>query len=91
MKESIVLSAWELITRFHSLKKLNFVPSLVGMLWLFLILLYQITYTYVIIFEKKDQFFQALIDFAHKEYFVEVILVLGGIFILYTFLAPMAE
>ncbi len=74
MKESIVLSAWELITRFHSLKKLNFIPSLIGMLWLLLILLYQITFTYVVVFKKKDQFFEALANFVHKTYFVEVLI-----------------
>ncbi len=57
MKEAIVLHAWEMITKFPSLKKLNFIPSFIGMLWLFLILLYQITFTYVSVFNKKDAFF----------------------------------
>lgn len=91
MKESIVLSAWELITRFHSLKKLNFIPSFVGMLWLFLILLYQVTFTYVIVFQKKDEFLESLANFAHEDYFIEVLIVLGCIFLLYMFLAPLAE
>lgn len=91
MKESIVLSAWELITRYHSLKKLNFIPSFVGMLWLFCILIYQITYTYVIVFKKKDEFFSALADFVHKAYFGEVIMTLCGIFLLYMFLEPIAN
>lgn len=91
MKESIVLSAWELITKFHSLKKLNFIPSFIGMLWLFLILAYQAVFTYVIIFKKKDQFFEALIQFVHNDYFTEVIITIGVIFLLYMFLAPLTE
>lgn len=91
MKESIVLGAWEVITRYHSLKKLNFFPSFVGMLWLFCILIYQITYTYVIVFKKKDEFFSRLAQFAHADYFVEVLLVLVGIFVLYMFLEPIAN
>ena len=91
MKESIVLSAWELITRFHSLKKLNFFPSFIGMLWLFLIILYQVTFTYVIIFEKKDDFFEGLIQFAHNDYFIEVIIGLAILFLTYMFIAPLAE
>ena len=91
MKESIVLSAWELITRFHSLKKLNFIPSLIGMLWLFLILLYQITFTYIVVFKKKDQFFETLANFAHKTYFVEVLIGLALLFILYMLIVPIAE
>lgn len=91
MKESIVLSAWELITKFHSLKKLNFIPSFIGMLWLFLILLYQVTFTYVIVFKKKDQFLEALANFVHKDYFVEVLVGFALLFILYMFVAPLAE
>lgn len=91
MKESIVLSAWELITRFHSLKKLNFIPSLIGMLWLLLILMYQVTFTYVVVFHKKDQFLEALANFAHKTYFVEVLIGLALLFIVYMIIAPIVE
>ncbi len=90
MKESIILPAWETVTQFHSLKKLNFVPSFVWMLWLFLILIYQITYTYVIVFEKKDELFSAIAKFAHTDYFVETIFVLGAIFLFYMILEPIA-
>ena len=91
MKESIVLNAWELITRYHSLKKLNFFPSFVGMLWLFCILIYQITYTYVIVYKKKDEFFSGLANLAHAQYFTEVIILLVSIFVLYTILEPIAN
>jgi len=74
MKESIALHAWELVTRFHSLKKLNFFPSFLGMLWLFCILLYQITFTYVYVFHKKDEALEAFAQFAHTDYFLEVML-----------------
>lgn len=90
MKESIVLSAWEMVTRFHSLKKLNFIPSLVGTLWLFLIIIYQITFTYVSVFQKKDEFFSVLYRFLHTEYVFEVGFVLALIFLLYLFLEPIA-
>lgn len=90
MKESIVLSAWEMVTRFHSLKKLNFIPSMVGTLWLFLIVIYQITFTYVSVFHKKDEFFSVLYQFLHTEYVFEVAGSLALIFILYIFLEPIA-
>jgi hypothetical protein len=90
MKESIVLSAWEMVTNFHSLKKLNFIPSLIGMLWLFLILTYQITFTYVTIFQKKDEFFTLLYNFLHTEYVFEVGVGLLLIFLLYLVLEPIA-
>jgi len=91
MKESIALHAWELVTRFHSLKKLNFFPSLLGILWLFCILLYQITFTYVYVFHKKDEALEAFAKFAHTDYFWEVMLWLGAIFLLYMVLEPIAN
>jgi hypothetical protein len=90
MKESIVLSAWEMVTNFHSLKKLNFIPSLVGMLWLFLILIYQITFTYVTVFHKKDEFFNVLYTFLHTDYVFEVGMSLIIVFVLYLILEPIA-
>jgi hypothetical protein len=90
MKESVVLNAWELITRFHSLKKLNFFPSFVGTLWLFCILIYQVTFTYVYVFKKKDEVFGAIAKFTHTDYFYEVIIGLGTIFLLYMILEPIA-
>lgn len=91
MKEAIVLPAWELITRFHSLKKFNFFPSFIGMVWLFCILIYQITFTYVYIFQKKDEVLSSLAKFAHADYFVEVIIALVVIFLLHMILEPIAN
>lgn len=90
MKESIILPAWETITEFHSLKKLNFIPSLIGMLWLFLVLIYQITFTYVNVFEKKDEVLSVIAKFAHTDYFGETLIALWTILLLYIILEPIA-
>lgn len=90
MKENIVLSAWEMVTEFHSLKKLNFIPSFMGMLWLFVILFYQLTFTYIYIFDKKDEALEALAKFLHTDYFGESITIVVTIFILFMLLEPIA-
>jgi hypothetical protein len=90
MQENIVLSAWEMVTKFHSLKKLNFIPSFMGMLWLFVILLYQITFTYIYIFHQTDAALEIFAKFLHTDYFGETILGLGLIFVLYMILEPIA-
>ncbi len=90
MKENIILPAWETITQYHSLKKLNFIPSLVGMIWLFCILIYQATFAYVNVFKKEDQVLSVLADFAHKSYFFETLIALGWILLLYILLEPIA-
>ena len=90
MKESIVLSAWEMVTEFHSLKKLNFIPSFMGLLWLFVILFYQLTFTYIYIFNKKDEALEILAKFLHADYFGETLGILATIFLLYIILEPIA-
>ncbi|MBX9809898.1 hypothetical protein K2X92_05910 [Candidatus Gracilibacteria bacterium] len=90
MKESIVLSAWEMVTKFHSLKKLNFIPSFMGMLWLFVILFYQLTFSYIYIFDQKDEALEVLSKFLHTDYFGETIVILCSIFLLYMLLEPIA-
>lgn len=91
MKEHIAEKAWEMVTDFSSLKKVNFFPSLIATSWLFLVLLYQITFTYVTVFKKKDAFFETLSRFIHQEYFIEVVILLVVILFLYVIIAPLAE
>ncbi len=88
---NLVLPAWEMLLRFTSIKKFNFIPSFIGMLWLFVILLYQTTFTYVYIFHKKDALLESLAIFAHKTYFVEVIIGLILLFVFYMIITPIAE
>ncbi len=80
-----------MVTEFHSLKKLNFIPSFMGMLWLFVILFYQLTFTYIYVFDKKDEALEALTKFLHTDYFGESISLLATIFILYLLLEPIAS
>jgi hypothetical protein len=91
MKEKIALSAWEIITNFSSLKKVNFFPSFISVSWLFLVLIYQITFTYIIVFKKKDRFLEIASDFLHKTYFTEVLVGFTLILLFYIIIAPLAE
>ncbi len=91
MKDEIILPAWETVTKYHSLKKLNFIPSFIWILWLFCILIYQITFSYVYIFNKKDALLEWFAKFAHTDYFWETLFALGSILLLYIFLEPIAS
>lgn len=84
------MNAWEMVTRFPSLKKLNFVSSFAGMLWLLIILLYQLTFTYILVFHKTDTAIEAIKSFLHTSYFPEIVILLIIIFLLFTFLNPIA-
>lgn len=91
MKERIVLNAWEMVVRFPSLKKLNFLPSLFGMSWLFCILIYQVTYTYISLYGQKDFSLQSLFALLDGPYFITGIITVGVIFLLYLFTNPIAR
>ncbi len=88
---SIALNAWEIVTNFPSLKKLNFFPSLIAMLWLLVIIIYQVTFTYIIIFHKKDAFMESVLKMIHTDYFGNMIIFLVTIFLLYLFITPLTE
>ena len=91
MKNNIVEPSWNLINKASSIKKFNFLPSLLSTLYLSVIVLYQISYTYIIIFNKKDEFFSLVIDFFHKSYFWEVVIWLLIWLLFYILLKPVAE
>ena len=91
LRESIVGPAWDLVMSTSFIKKFNFFPSLLSTIYLGCIILYQLAYSYVYIFQLKDQFFALIIQWAHTSYFWQVIgaLVIG--IILYVFITPIAE
>jgi hypothetical protein len=74
--ENIVLPAWQMVLRFGSVKKLNFFPSLVSTLWLFCIIAYQVTYTYVEVFHKSDELYGMIGSFVKTSYFTETLIIL---------------
>jgi len=91
VKEKIVLNAWELVTNFHSLKKLNFMPSFFGMLWLFLMLIYQTLFAYVYLFDKKDEVMNNIYHLLHSSYLLEIVVGVGAVFLCYLLLSPIAR
>ena len=91
MRENIIVPAWDSVIHATSIKKFNFFPAFLGILWLSMIILYQITFTYVQVFHKKDEFFSVLDRFIHATYFTETITGVILIFLCYIFISPIAE
>lgn len=91
MREEIVVPAWKLASESATIKKFNFVPSLLATAYLSFIVLYQVAWSYVYIFKLKDRFFSYVIEFAHSSYFIETLVVIGVFFILYLLVTPIAE
>ncbi len=91
MKEKIVNNAWILVSQFHSLKKLNFLPSAFWMIWLLLILVYQVTLTLVMTFEKTNDIWTYIKNFSSQPSFIWIVAWIIVIFILYSLLNPIAK
>lgn len=91
MREEIVMPAWKLASESVTIKKFNFLPSLLATAYLSFIILYQVAWSYVYLFKLKDEFFSHVINFAHSSYFVETLIVIGAFFIFYLIITPIAE
>lgn len=91
MNKQIAINAWELVSEFHSLKKLNFLSSFFGMSWLLLVLFYQITFTVVGIFGGKDAILNYLYHLPSESYFLPLSISVVFIFLFYVLLAPVAR
>ncbi|EKE29483.1 MAG: hypothetical protein ACD_2C00164G0004 [uncultured bacterium (gcode 4)] len=91
MKTNIVIPSWELVNHANVIKKFNFIPSLLSTIYLSVIVLYQVAYSYIMIFQKKDEFFSLVINFIHQSYFIEVVIWAIIWLLLYLLLQPIAE
>lgn len=91
LREDIVGPAWELVMNTSFIKKFNFFPSLLTTIYLGCIILYQLAFTYVNIFQLKDQFFAVIIQWVHTVYFWQFLGALGLGVLLYILITPVAE
>lgn len=91
LKENIILPAWKIIQNDSSIKKVYFFPGLLSIIFLTALLVYQAIYTYVEIFEKKDEAFVILLNFFHSDYLVEVIISAIIFLLVYILIMPIFE
>lgn len=91
MNKDIILNAWDLVNHDTKIKKFYFFPGLISVIFLMIILVYQVIYTYVELFEKKDEALTFILGVFHSGYFMEI-LIIGWIFLLaYILIIPIFE
>ncbi len=91
MQWNLIIPSWELVNKASLIKKFNFFPSLLWTIFLSLIVLYQISYSYIIIFQKKDEFFSLVLNFIHSSYFLESLIIVIIFFLTYILFLPIAK
>ncbi len=90
-KTNIVFPAWEIIKNDSKVKFFYFIPWVLSIVLLTTILVYQVIYTYVVIFQKKEQALVIMLKFFHSDYLVETLIWMTIFLVLYVFLIPIFE
>jgi len=90
-KKDIISPAWELIKDDNKIKKMQFLPWVLSIIFLSALLSYQVVYTYSIIANKKEEVLEKLLTFIHSTFIIEFIILAIIFLILYFFIIPVFE
>jgi hypothetical protein len=89
--ENILNPSLEIIRNDTKIKYFYFFPSTMSVLFLSVLLVYQVVYTYVVLLGNKDALVQIVLDVFHSPY-ANTIIIVSVIFILfYVILTPIFE
>ena len=91
LREKIILPSWELIKNDTKIKKFYLLPWLISIIFLSVLLVYQSIYTYVVLFWKKEQALEIILEFFHSNYAIEIIIWSIIFLIIYFLLIPIFE
>lgn len=91
VRDNIVAPAWEMVRKTHLLKKFYIFPSIISTTVLSCIILYQITYTYIVVFKQQDEFFGWLLNAIHSDYLIPTLIFAITFFLGYLLLATLFE
>ncbi len=91
MNKDIIIKAWDLVNHDTKIKKFYFIPGIISVMFLMIILVYQVIYTYVELFHQKDKALSIILNIFHSWYLTEI-LITGGVFLLfYIIVLPIFE
>lgn len=90
-KNNIIIKSWEIIKNDSKIKKYYFIPWLISMIFLTVILVYQVIYTYVELFNKKDKILSIILNLFHSSYFLEIVILWAIFFLIYIIIMPIFE
>ncbi len=87
----ILIPSLELIRSDTKIKRFYFLPGLLSVIFLSVLLVYQVAYTYVVLLGNQDALFAVLLKVFHSDYISEI-LISSSIFIIsYIILVPIFE
>ena len=90
-KENILLPSLETIKTDSKIKKFYFFPGVISVIFLWVLLLYQMAYTYVVLLGKKEEAFEIILSFFHSDYLSYTLVACIIFIIFYIILIPIFE
>lgn len=90
-QRKIILPAYQLISHDGKVKRFYFLPGMLSILFLSILLVYQVIYTYVEILWKKKEALEIILNFLHSQYATEIIITAIIFILLYIFIIPVFE
>jgi len=90
-KKDIIIPAWEIIKNDSKVKKMYFLPWVLSIIFLSALLAYQTIYTYTILYWKKEEALNNILQFIHSTYIKEFIIWAIIFILLYIFILPIFE
>lgn len=91
IKKDIISKAWEIIQQDTKIKKFYFIPWLISIVFLMIILVYQVIYTYVELFNQKDKALGIILWVFHSWYFLEMLIIWSILLLFYMICMPIFE
>ncbi len=89
--KNILLPSLQMIRSDSKIKRFYFFPGLLSVIFLSVLLVYQVIYTYVVLLGKKDKILEPILQIIHSEYLSSIIIVSTIFVILYVILIPIFE
>ncbi len=91
MNKEIIIKAWDLVNNDTKIKKFYFIPGLISIIFLMIILVYQVIYTYVELFHQQDKALSIILNIFHSGYFTEILIIWGIFLLFYIMIIPIFE
>ncbi|MDP5039226.1 MAG: hypothetical protein NWP80_02165 [Candidatus Gracilibacteria bacterium] len=91
LDENIIQKSWDLVQSDSKIKNFYFFPGVISIIFLTYILVYQVLYTYVTLFNQEDKALQVFLDVIHSNYITEIVIGSVIFLIIYIFMMPIFE
>jgi len=89
--KSIIIPSLKIIRSDQKIKRFYFLPGLISVIFLSVLLVYQVVYTYVVLLGKQDAILELILQLFHSQYLTQIIIAGSILVIFHILLNPIFE